>query len=119
MGAQVGAPVRESGGGAAAGGTSNGGVDTGGCEWAVLEGHPRGVTALACTTDGGYLLSGMLLLLHVLLRICLSHCRSEVCCCSSSLPTEVCFPSVHDVCCSVAHAQGLTVPGAMAQLLCS
>lgn len=57
---QVGAPIRESAGGAAAAGTSDGGAEPGGGEWAVLEGHPRSVTALACTTDGGYLLSGKL-----------------------------------------------------------
>ena len=55
---QVGAPMRES---AAEAGMSNGSAEPGGGEWAVLEGHPRGVTALACTTDGGYLLSGKLL----------------------------------------------------------
>ena len=40
---------------------SNGSADPGSGEWAVMEGHPCGVTALACTTDGGYLLSGKLL----------------------------------------------------------
>ena len=58
---QVGAIIRESAGGAAEAGMSNGSADPGSGEWAVLEGHPRGVTALACTTDGGYLLSGKLL----------------------------------------------------------
>jgi hypothetical protein len=50
---QVGASPRE-----AAGGARSDAPQPGGEDWAVLEGHTRGVTSLACTTDGGYLLSG-------------------------------------------------------------
>jgi hypothetical protein len=50
---QVGASPREATGGARADAPQPAGED-----WAVLEGHTRGVTSLACTTDGGYLLSG-------------------------------------------------------------
>ena len=79
MGVQVGAPVTESAGSAAAAGTSSGGAKPGGGEWAVLEGHLRSVTALACTTDGGYLVSGKSSFLeqHALWWMFMLHCRSE------------------------------------------
>lgn len=39
--------------------SSGGGADAdAGREWRVLEGHTQCVTCLACTTDGGHMLSG-------------------------------------------------------------
>ncbi|KAK9826171.1 hypothetical protein WJX81_003129 [Elliptochloris bilobata] len=54
----VGAPVRENADGAVAAAAGDGSSEPGSGEWATLEGHARGVTSLACTNDGGYLLSG-------------------------------------------------------------